>query len=389
MSPKELVLSTALVALAATLCEAGPPAAAKPLTGDEPPGDLVRASAVFSDRYIALNAAKESVDRLQVFGTHTLNSAAYVDALHRTSRLNATAIYVGPATQPPSEKEVEKIYPEFKPKPNTWEEDEVYKRNVAALTQEQAAGNRIIGGGQAPADSYKWCVAILDEDHATGCSGTLVASRLVLTARHCAKEMLGGPKKIYVGNIVGDQQGHEYNVKSVFHYPPPIPNSTSQPDIMLLELDSDVPGVDPRAILSSDVQIADAAYVRVIGFGRDQPPNDQGYSQGRAGVKNVADVPLHGGSPTSLGYDPEFEFCAGIRGLNIDSCNGDSGGPALVYIPNLSRSFLYGVVARSVKLQAGDTSRALCGNGGVYTRADKFRDWVQQVAASLGIRLPQ
>ena len=311
MSLRQRILLVALTLSATAVCLSAPVAGTKPLSGDEPPGDLVKASAVFLDRYIALNAAKESVDRLQVFSTRPLNNAAYVDAVHRTSRLNATAIYVGPATKPPSENEVKKIYPGFEPKPNSWESDEVYKKNLAALTQEQAAGNRIIGGGPAPAGSYTWCVAILDEDHATGCSGTLVASRLVLTARHCATEMSGGPKKIYVGDVVGDHQGHDYNVKSVFHYPPPVPNLTAQPDIMLLELDSDVPDVAPRAILPSDVQIPEVAYVRIIGFGRDKPPDDQGYSQGRAGIKNVADVPLHAGSPTSLGYDADFEFCAG------------------------------------------------------------------------------
>jgi secreted trypsin-like serine protease len=175
----------------------------------------------------------------------------------------------------------------------------------------------------------------------------------------------------------------------VFHFPPPIPNLNSQPDVMLLELDSDVQGVTPRAILPSGTSIGDLGYVRIIGFGRDKPPDDSGHSRGQAGIKNVADVPLHGGSASQLGYNPDFEFCAGIQGLNIDSCNGDSGGAALVYVPELNRSYLYGAVARSVTPRAGDTPRALCGNGGIYTRVDKFRDWVQQTATALGMTLPE
>jgi hypothetical protein len=380
-------------ALLASLLVLGPGAltAVKPksLQGDEPPADLVKSNSVFLDRYIALNAAKESVDRLQTFSSRPLSNAKYIDALHRTSRLNLTAVYVGPEAHPPSNGFAEKAFPLFQPKPDSFESDITYQANNTMLEKEQALGARVIGGGRAPAGSYLWCVAILDEDDATGCSGTLVANRLVLTARHCAKEIPGGPKNIYVGDHVGDGLGQKYHVKSIFHFPPPVPNSSSQPDIMLLELDREVTGVAPRAILPADISIGEKGFVRIIGFGRDQPPNDQGYSQGRAGFKNVADVPLHGGSPSVLNYDPTFEFCAGIRGLNIDSCSGDSGGAALVYVPDKGRSYLYGAVARSVRPQPGDTRKALCGNGGVYTRVDKFRDWVQQTAESLGIDLAQ
>ena len=47
--------------------------------------------------------------------------------------------------------------------------------------------------------------------------------------------------------------------------------------------------------------------VRIIGFGRDKPPDDLGHSRGQAGIKNVADVPLHGGSASQLGYNPGFK----------------------------------------------------------------------------------
>lgn len=362
------------------------------LQGDESPAELVKASPIFLQRYIALNAAKESVDRLQELVSRPFsNNARYIDALHQTSRFNYTAIYVDPSNPPPSEKQkaAEKAFPIFKPQPDSFEADDVYQHNKTLLEQEQALGVRVVGGGRAPAGSYRWCVAVLDEDDATGCSGTLVANRLVLTARHCAKEMQGGPKNVYVGDYVGDPTGHKYGVKSVFHFPPDVPNPTRQADLMLLELDEDVPNVSPRAILPPGVLIADQGYMRIIGFGRDKPPDEQGFSSGKSGIKNVADVPLHGGSPTKLGYDPDFEFCAGLRGLNIDSCRGDSGGAAIVFVSSLNKSFLYGAVARSVKLQPGDTRKALCGNGGVYTRVDKFRDWVEQTATSIGITLPQ
>ncbi len=80
------------------------------------------------------------------------------------------------------------------------------------------------------------------------------------------------------------------------------------------------------------------------------------------------DVPL-AGNAKKFGGDPRTEFVAGAPFLDKDSCNGDSGGPAYVY-------------QRGRWLLAGATSRATrsavrpCGDGGIYTTVDAYRDWI-------------
>ena len=75
-------------------------------------------------------------------------------------------------------------------------------------------------------------------------------------------------------------------------------------------------------------------------------------------------------APTAAGAD-QNEIVAGGNG--VDSCNGDSGGPAYVEVDG------------EVQL-AGATSRATknftqpCGDGGIYTRVDRYVDWIRQVA---------
>jgi secreted trypsin-like serine protease len=67
---------------------------------------------------------------------------------------------------------------------------------------------------------------------------------------------------------------------------------------------------------------------------------------------------------------------AGRKGSHRDSCKGDSGGPAYVFVDN------------SYKL-AGTTSRAtdeamdVCGDGGVYVRADGLAAWIEEAVRGL------
>src|SRR6266404_5880196 len=76
-------------------------------------------------------------------------------------------------------------------------------------------------------------------------------------------------------------------------------------------------------------------------------------------------------------YHSDLEFVAG--GHSLDTCNGDSGGPAYI---NSGADFKV----------AGLTSRATadavenCGDGGIYTRLDKQLDFVKAVASAAHLR---
>ena len=81
-----------------------------------------------------------------------------------------------------------------------------------------------------------------------------------------------------------------------------------------------------------------------------------------------------------FGCHKGLEIVAGGNGL--DSCNGDSGGPAYILL-------------NGKRMLAGATSRATrnftrpCGDGGIYTRVDKYLDWIKTNAEANGGELAE
>jgi endonuclease G len=105
-------------------------------------------------------------------------------------------------------------------------------------------------------------------------------------------------------------------------------------------------------------------------------------------VKREAEVPLRvawqppAARPTDseqqLGFDAASEWVAGRKHLGVDSCNGDSGGPA--YIAAGGRFKVAGLTSRATR-----EASVPCGDGGIYTRIDAHLDWIRQELAGAGI----
>jgi secreted trypsin-like serine protease len=232
--------------------------------------------------------------------------------------------------------------------------DPVFLTNARAMLSDR---RRIVGG--IPARAYADCVAV-----GTGnqwcCTGTLVAPNVVVTAGHCERGGCGS--RIFVGtNVDRPSEGRVVKVKDrAAHagYKPP----RDQDDIAVLVLEDDVTDVTPRPIASA-AALANARSVRVVGYGYTDTGGSTGY-----GLRRLVDVPL-AGNAKKFGGDPRTEFVAGAPFLDKDSCNGDSGGPA--YVNQRGRWLLAGATSRA-------TSSAVrpCGDGGIYTTVDAYRDWI-------------
>lgn len=232
--------------------------------------------------------------------------------------------------------------------------DPVFLANARAMLTDR---RRIVGG--VPARAFADCVAVGTTTEWC-CTGTLVAPSVVVTAGHCERGGCGS--RIFVGPDV-DRPGKGRIVKvrdRAAHpgYRPP----RDQDDIAVLVLEDPVDDVTPRAIATA-VALGGARSVRVVGYGYTDTAGSTGY-----GLRRLVDVPL-AGNVKQFGADPGTEFVAGAPFLDRDSCNGDSGGPAYVY-------------QRGHWLLAGATSRATksavrpCGDGGIYTTVDAYRDWI-------------
>jgi secreted trypsin-like serine protease len=215
------------------------------------------------------------------------------------------------------------------------------------------------------------CVAV-GNDERFGCTGTLIAPRVVLTAGHCATLAT----RIFVGNDV-DRRGKIYEVAKAMRHPR-YGRPAHANDLLVLLLKRPVEGVVPRAIASSAL-IDSARIGRAVGFGNTEETGSIGY-----GIKRQVDIPIasnacagrvDGDSDARVyGCIARHEIVAGKSMLARDSCTGDSGGP--FYVADSRGAWrLAGATSR-----ATDTAGSLCGDGGIYVRIDAYLDWIQKAA---------
>jgi secreted trypsin-like serine protease len=254
-------------------------------------------------------------------------------------------------------------------------EDPRYLANARELARRTLGGLRVIGGAPVKKGEFLDCLAV-GSDNQWGCTGTLVAADVVVTAGHCADFAT----RVFFGNDV-TKPGKTVRVKKRVRHPKY--HQDKHNDLMVLLLEEKVDSVKPRKLAAKAV-IDKATDGRVIGFGNTDPSGSFGY-----GVKRFVDVPVASpacrgkvnGQSDSMTYgcDVGLELIAGRPLLERDSCNGDSGGP--FYITGADEQWLV----------AGATSRATdsamnnCGDGGVYVRLDRYRTWIDSIP---GVTLP-
>jgi secreted trypsin-like serine protease len=215
----------------------------------------------------------------------------------------------------------------------------------------------IVGGRN---DSKDAAVVAIDIGGEALCSGSLIGSRLVLTARHCVSEtseavdcpaqspQIEGERAadsftILVGNDIKTAKPVAIGQRVIT----PDSDVLCDHDVALIELDRDVAGVTPLALGS----LSGVNAVRGVGFGKRGDNADAGKKMTRS---NVA---IHSESAS--------EFTVGVL-----SCNGDSGGPALD-----SKGRVVGVVSRGGPTCSGPDSE------NIYTRVDAFQALIDQALA--------
>ena len=228
-----------------------------------------------------------------------------------------------------------------------------------------------IVGGRPTAD-FPDCCAVGDASDYY-CTGTLVAPTLVVTAKHC-----DGASRVFLkgSDIRVPSEGETVRVTEVI----PHPDRNVDLEVLVLRRRS---RVKPRHIAQGREipPLSPSLRALLVGFGTIDLGGRVGYGQ-----KRRVEVPI-----TSLDCQPRatatrhgcrggFEMVAGQRGLNRDSCKGDSGGPLYIQSRSTGEYFLLGATSRGVR-----EGTNVCGDGGIYVRVDKFVDWIREAT---GVEIP-
>jgi secreted trypsin-like serine protease len=253
-----------------------------------------------------------------------------------------------------------------------------FVQSVAAAPKPEP---RIIGGEPADFGEYPFMVALLFEPTAGNdfqkqyCGGSLIASRWVLTAAHCA-DFLAGPEEVAVAvsrTNLDSTEGQRIAVRSIHIHPDWDPNVLS-PDVALLELARPAQGIEPIQLAGAGDNAFETAGtpLTVIGWGNTSTTGQASFP---TELREVV-VPVVADAPCDKAYHGfvtvETQLCAGQKGL--DSCGGDSGGP------------LFATTSGDTEIQVGIVSFGIgCAKNrfpGVYTEVNSptVRDFIEDVA---------
>ncbi len=247
---------------------------------------------------------------------------------------------------------------------------------------------RIIGGKNAAINDWPSVVALVRAPDGGGslfdrqfCGGTVVSSRLILTAAHCVVSETGQPVPVDMIRIVGGTTSLEENpsteervVTNIYPHPDYQSNDRGvYGDIALLELAHDI-GLPPAPLFTGNPEDYAGKMTSIVGWGAVEARDDNLLFTYEL---QEADVPIVARSicNQARSYDgaiTDMQLCAGYQEGGVDTCSGDSGGPLFLEVDG--QPVLTGITSYG-------NGCAWANYYGVYTSVASYVPWIRNYSA--------
>ena len=226
------------------------------------------------------------------------------------------------------------------------------------VSASQQGATALIVNGQSTSD-YE-AVGVVNG----GCTGTLIAPDMVLTAAHCVESQNGG----FIGDTEGTftVNGQTYRTTKVTVHPSYNPNNFGAGyDIAIMKLERPVDGVTPYDINRTTPQVGQM--LTLVGFGETGSSTSGSYND--FGNKTVGQTAIDEVSETHISWNFDSHD-------ESNTAPGDSGGPA--FVEQNGQLVVAGVTS------GGDGDPHSLGDFSFDTRVDTLAAWIDQVAGTTG-----
>lgn len=255
------------------------------------------------------------------------------------------------------------------------EQEPSAEQTASATNVEIKKESKIIGGVKSSPGAWPSTVALLDTAkldrgnfQAQFCSGTIIASKWVLTAAHCVVDSDTGKLdeassiKVLVGTSDLGNGGRREDIKRIIVHPN-YNDQKDDADIALLELVYDS-GI--RTIPVSGDNAPTGLLATVVGWGTTDKDAEYFPKDLHELELPIVSQSVCEGIYGTTEFTPNM-ICAGYSQGGKDTCKSDSGGPLM--------GIQYGKYVQ-VGITSWGIGCAEAGYYGAYTRLSKFDQWI-------------